>query len=216
MTWTSENLRDNMLICAAQTQNQCKCSFSNSSLFAPLRLHPTLHFWKTITKESRWDVGAWWSTPWLQLRAQVSKLCTVSQRGIHVALSCAITSATNLIPVFFFLASHSSEVPRQLWLEHQDHLHPGNAWILHRYWPQHSGKLFRLGGSGGSEAATVDPVFPSSAGTAVMAIFPNVYVAMVMISSMGVISMSISYCPYALLGQYHEMKEVQIRADEIY
>uniref|UniRef100_A0A8C6PLC0 Solute carrier family 45 member 4 n=1 Tax=Nothobranchius furzeri TaxID=105023 RepID=A0A8C6PLC0_NOTFU len=44
-------------------------------------------------------------------------------------------------------------------------------------------------------------------GTAVMAIFPNVYVAMVMISSMGVISMSISYCPYALLGQYHEMKE---------
>uniref|UniRef100_A0A1A8FHZ5 Solute carrier family 45, member 4 n=2 Tax=Nothobranchius korthausae TaxID=1143690 RepID=A0A1A8FHZ5_9TELE len=46
-----------------------------------------------------------------------------------------------------------------------------------------------------------------SIGTAVMAIFPNVYVAMVMISSMGVISMSISYCPYALLGQYHEMKE---------
>eukprot|EP00066_Takifugu_rubripes_P014710 XP_011603976.1 PREDICTED: solute carrier family 45 member 4-like [Takifugu rubripes] len=44
-------------------------------------------------------------------------------------------------------------------------------------------------------------------GTAVMAIFPNVYVAMVMISSMGVISMSISYCPYALLGQYHEIKE---------
>lgn len=43
-----------------------------------------------------------------------------------------------------------------------------------------------------------------------MAIFPNVYVAMVMISSMGIISMSISYCPYALLGQYHEMKEVQI------
>lgn len=42
-----------------------------------------------------------------------------------------------------------------------------------------------------------------------MAIFPNVYVAMVMISSMGIISMSISYCPYALLGQYHEMKEVQ-------
>lgn len=41
-----------------------------------------------------------------------------------------------------------------------------------------------------------------------MAIFPNVYVAMVMISSMGIISMSISYCPYALLGQYHEMKEV--------
>lgn len=43
-----------------------------------------------------------------------------------------------------------------------------------------------------------------------MAIFPNVYVAMVMISTMGIISMSISYCPYALLGQYHEMKEVQI------
>ncbi|KAM9724127.1 solute carrier family 45 member 4-like [Menidia menidia] len=46
-----------------------------------------------------------------------------------------------------------------------------------------------------------------SVGTAVMAIFPNVYVAMVMISGMGVISMSISYCPYALLGQYHEIKE---------
>ncbi|KAM3615133.1 uncharacterized protein V6R79_023906 [Siganus canaliculatus] len=46
-----------------------------------------------------------------------------------------------------------------------------------------------------------------SVGTAVMAIFPNVYVAMVMISSMGIISMSISYCPYALLGQYHEIKE---------
>ncbi|XP_076010011.1 solute carrier family 45 member 4-like [Genypterus blacodes] len=44
-------------------------------------------------------------------------------------------------------------------------------------------------------------------GTATMAIFPNVYVAMVMISTMGVISMSISYCPYALLGQYHENKE---------
>ncbi|XP_013864724.1 solute carrier family 45 member 4 isoform X2 [Austrofundulus limnaeus] len=46
-----------------------------------------------------------------------------------------------------------------------------------------------------------------SIGTAVMAIFPNVYVAMVMISTMGIICMSISYCPYALLGQYHEMKE---------
>uniref|UniRef100_A0A8C5A8N5 Solute carrier family 45 member 4b n=1 Tax=Gadus morhua TaxID=8049 RepID=A0A8C5A8N5_GADMO len=46
-----------------------------------------------------------------------------------------------------------------------------------------------------------------SVGTAVMAIFPNVYVSMVMISTMGVISMSISYCPYALLGQYHEIKE---------
>ncbi|XP_054909677.1 solute carrier family 45 member 4 [Poeciliopsis prolifica] len=46
-----------------------------------------------------------------------------------------------------------------------------------------------------------------SIGTAVMAIFPNVYVAMVMISTMGLICMSISYCPYALLGQYHEMKE---------
>ncbi|MBN3275005.1 S45A4 protein, partial [Polyodon spathula] len=44
-------------------------------------------------------------------------------------------------------------------------------------------------------------------GTAVMAIFPNVYVTMVMISTMGIISMSVSYCPYALLGQYHEMKE---------
>uniref|UniRef100_A0A8C6MBV8 Solute carrier family 45 member 4 n=1 Tax=Nothobranchius furzeri TaxID=105023 RepID=A0A8C6MBV8_NOTFU len=46
-----------------------------------------------------------------------------------------------------------------------------------------------------------------SIGTAIMAIFPNLYVAMVMISSMGIISMSISYCPYALLGQYHEIKE---------
>ncbi|XP_070768294.1 solute carrier family 45 member 4 [Enoplosus armatus] len=46
-----------------------------------------------------------------------------------------------------------------------------------------------------------------SIGTAVMAIFPNVYIAMVMISGMGIISMSISYCPYALLGQYHEIKE---------
>uniref|UniRef100_A0A3B3ZDS9 Uncharacterized protein n=1 Tax=Periophthalmus magnuspinnatus TaxID=409849 RepID=A0A3B3ZDS9_9GOBI len=46
-----------------------------------------------------------------------------------------------------------------------------------------------------------------SVGTAVMATFPNVYVALVMISTMGVISMSISYCPYALLGQYHEIKE---------
>lgn len=44
-------------------------------------------------------------------------------------------------------------------------------------------------------------------GLAVMSIFPNVYVAMIMISSMGLISMSISYCPYALLGQYHEIKE---------
>ncbi|RVE67241.1 hypothetical protein OJAV_G00115560 [Oryzias javanicus] len=46
-----------------------------------------------------------------------------------------------------------------------------------------------------------------SIGTAVMAVFSNVYVAMVMISSMGIISMSICYCPYALLGQYHEMKK---------
>ncbi|XP_068180227.1 solute carrier family 45 member 4-like isoform X2 [Antennarius striatus] len=46
-----------------------------------------------------------------------------------------------------------------------------------------------------------------SIGTAVMAIFPNVYVAVIMISGMGIISMSISYCPYALLGQYHEIKE---------
>ncbi|XP_066540102.1 solute carrier family 45 member 4 [Hoplias malabaricus] len=44
-------------------------------------------------------------------------------------------------------------------------------------------------------------------GTGIMAIFPNVYVAMIMISTMGIISMSISYCPYALLGQYHEIKE---------
>uniref|UniRef100_A0A3B3ZD52 Uncharacterized protein n=1 Tax=Periophthalmus magnuspinnatus TaxID=409849 RepID=A0A3B3ZD52_9GOBI len=48
-------------------------------------------------------------------------------------------------------------------------------------------------------------------GTAVMATFPNVYVALVMISTMGVISMSISYCPYALLGQYHEIKEVSTK-----
>ncbi|XP_030075485.1 solute carrier family 45 member 4 [Microcaecilia unicolor] len=46
-----------------------------------------------------------------------------------------------------------------------------------------------------------------SIGTAVMSIFPNVYVSMIMISTMGVVSMSISYCPYALLGQYHEMKQ---------
>ncbi|KAL0985280.1 hypothetical protein UPYG_G00154940 [Umbra pygmaea] len=46
-----------------------------------------------------------------------------------------------------------------------------------------------------------------SVGMAVMAIFPNVYIAMVIISTMGIISMSISYCPYALLGQYHENKE---------
>lgn len=44
-------------------------------------------------------------------------------------------------------------------------------------------------------------------GTATMAIFPNVYVAMVMISTMGMIVMSMSYCPYSLLGQYHEIKE---------
>uniref|UniRef100_A0A8C0JEB9 Solute carrier family 45 member 4 n=1 Tax=Chelonoidis abingdonii TaxID=106734 RepID=A0A8C0JEB9_CHEAB len=44
-------------------------------------------------------------------------------------------------------------------------------------------------------------------GTAVMAMFPNVYVAMIMISTMGIVSMSISYCPYALLGQYHDIKE---------
>ncbi|XP_047419736.1 solute carrier family 45 member 4 isoform X4 [Sciurus carolinensis] len=46
-----------------------------------------------------------------------------------------------------------------------------------------------------------------SAGTAVMAMFPNVYVAMVTISTMGIVSMSISYCPYALLGHYHDIKE---------
>ncbi|XP_034524567.1 solute carrier family 45 member 4 isoform X1 [Ailuropoda melanoleuca] len=46
-----------------------------------------------------------------------------------------------------------------------------------------------------------------SIGTAVMAMFANVYVAMVMISTMGIVSMSISYCPYALLGQYHDIKE---------
>lgn len=46
-----------------------------------------------------------------------------------------------------------------------------------------------------------------SIGTAVMAMFANVYIAMVMISTMGVVSMSISYCPYALLGQYHDIKE---------
>ncbi|XP_017280606.1 solute carrier family 45 member 4 isoform X2 [Kryptolebias marmoratus] len=53
-----------------------------------------------------------------------------------------------------------------------------------------------------------------SVGTAVMAIFPNVYVAMVMISGMGIISMSISYCPYALLGQYHEIKEYVTHSPE--
>eukprot|EP00074_Homo_sapiens_P066173 XP_011515478.1 solute carrier family 45 member 4 isoform X5 [Homo sapiens] len=46
-----------------------------------------------------------------------------------------------------------------------------------------------------------------SVGTAVMAMFPNVYVAMVTISTMGIVSMSISYCPYALLGQYHDIKQ---------
>ncbi|XP_048214399.1 solute carrier family 45 member 4 [Perognathus longimembris pacificus] len=46
-----------------------------------------------------------------------------------------------------------------------------------------------------------------SVGTAVMAMFPNVYVAMVTISTMGVVSMSVSYCPYALLGHYHDIKE---------
>ena len=46
-----------------------------------------------------------------------------------------------------------------------------------------------------------------SVGTAVMAMFPNVYVAMVTISTMGVVSMSISYCPYALLGHYPDIKE---------
>uniref|UniRef100_A0A8B9QSV1 Solute carrier family 45 member 4 n=1 Tax=Anas platyrhynchos TaxID=8839 RepID=A0A8B9QSV1_ANAPL len=38
---------------------------------------------------------------------------------------------------------------------------------------------------------------------------PNVYVTMIMISTMGIVSMSISYCPYALLGQYHDIKEVR-------
>uniref|UniRef100_A0A2K5RCM0 Solute carrier family 45 member 4 n=1 Tax=Cebus imitator TaxID=2715852 RepID=A0A2K5RCM0_CEBIM len=46
-----------------------------------------------------------------------------------------------------------------------------------------------------------------SVGTAVMAMFPDVYVAMVTISTMGIVSMSISYCPYALLGQYHDIKQ---------
>ncbi|XP_077022788.1 solute carrier family 45 member 4 [Tamandua tetradactyla] len=46
-----------------------------------------------------------------------------------------------------------------------------------------------------------------SVGTAVMAMFAHVYVAMAMISTMGLVSMSISYCPYALLGQYHETKQ---------
>ncbi|CAO2602073.1 Solute carrier family 45 member 4 [Lemmus lemmus] len=46
-----------------------------------------------------------------------------------------------------------------------------------------------------------------SVGTAVMALFPNVYVAMLTISTMGIVSMSISYCPYALLGHYHDIKE---------
>lgn len=50
-----------------------------------------------------------------------------------------------------------------------------------------------------------------SIGAALMAVFANVYIAMVMISTMGVVSMSISYCPYALLGQYHDIKEVRPR-----
>lgn len=49
-----------------------------------------------------------------------------------------------------------------------------------------------------------------SVGTAVMAMFANVYIAMIMISTMGIVSMSISYCPYALLGQYHDIKEVRL------
>ncbi|KAK2095096.1 hypothetical protein P7K49_026512 [Saguinus oedipus] len=48
-----------------------------------------------------------------------------------------------------------------------------------------------------------------SVGTAVMAMFPDVCVAMVTISTMGIVSMSISYCPYALLGQYHDIKQVR-------
>lgn len=48
-----------------------------------------------------------------------------------------------------------------------------------------------------------------SIGTAVMAMFANVYIAMIMVSTMGIVSMSISYCPYALLGQYHDIKEVR-------
>ncbi|XP_029959531.1 solute carrier family 45 member 4-like [Salarias fasciatus] len=46
-----------------------------------------------------------------------------------------------------------------------------------------------------------------SVGAAIMAIFPNVYVTMVLIGTMGIMSMSMSYCPYALLGQYHEIKQ---------
>uniref|UniRef100_H0WZ90 Solute carrier family 45 member 4 n=1 Tax=Otolemur garnettii TaxID=30611 RepID=H0WZ90_OTOGA len=46
-----------------------------------------------------------------------------------------------------------------------------------------------------------------SIGTAVMAMFPYVSIAMITISTMGVVSMSISYCPYALLGHYHELKQ---------
>ncbi|XP_069847585.1 solute carrier family 45 member 4 isoform X2 [Dipodomys merriami] len=53
-----------------------------------------------------------------------------------------------------------------------------------------------------------------SVGTAVMAMFPNVYVAMVTISTMGIVSMSISYCPYALLGHYHDIKEAFLTARE--
>lgn len=45
-------------------------------------------------------------------------------------------------------------------------------------------------------------------GSAVTSIFINLYVAMIMISSMGFIYITIIYCPYALLGQYHEIKEV--------
>ncbi|XP_060777888.1 solute carrier family 45 member 4 [Neoarius graeffei] len=44
-------------------------------------------------------------------------------------------------------------------------------------------------------------------GSAVMSIFINLYVAMIMLSSMGFIYTTIMYCPYALLGQYHEIKE---------
>lgn len=49
-----------------------------------------------------------------------------------------------------------------------------------------------------------------SIGMATMGIFPNVYVSMAMISTMGILSMSMSYSPYALLGQYHELSEVRL------
>uniref|UniRef100_A0A8C4QXV2 Solute carrier family 45 member 4 n=1 Tax=Eptatretus burgeri TaxID=7764 RepID=A0A8C4QXV2_EPTBU len=41
-------------------------------------------------------------------------------------------------------------------------------------------------------------------GSSIMAMFPNVYISIVMMSTMGLFYMGMLYCPYALLGLYHE------------